>query len=237
MTTTTSWKANVLTLFPGMFDALKASITGRAVESRALELNIVDIRDFALDNYKSVDDAPYGGGAGQVIRPDVLGRAIENVYDRTNPAGPIILLSPRGKQFTQTDAEQLSCEKECTFICGHYEGVDERVIEYYGMRELSIGDFVTSGGETALLPIIDAITRLLPGVLGGAQSLEIESFGKSLDGLLEYPQYTRPETWNGISVPEVLLSGNHKKIEEWRKSMSITITKTNRPDLLRKETL
>ena len=218
-----------------MFDALKNSISGRAIGAGALVLNVVDIRGFATDNYKSVDDAPYGGGAGQVMRPDVLGRAIESVHDRSNPKGPIFCLSPRGERFVQKTAEDLARSPECAFVCGHYEGIDQRAIDYYGMRELSIGDFVTSGGESALIPIIDSIARLLPGVLGSEASLESESFGEALGGMLEYPQYTRPEVWNGLEVPEVLLSGHHGKIEEWRKYQSLETTRSNRPDLIRKE--
>ncbi|MDR1477168.1 MAG: tRNA (guanosine(37)-N1)-methyltransferase TrmD [Rickettsiales bacterium] len=230
----TSWKADILTLFPEAFKALGHSITGRAIGTGRVVLNIVDIRGFATDNYKSVDDAPYGGGAGQVMRPDVLGRALESVVG-SDGAVPIFCLSPRGERFTQKTAEDLASQKEVAFVCGHYEGIDQRAIEYYGMRELSIGDFVTSGGEVALLPIIDSVARLIPGVLGSEESLRDESFGDSLGGGLEYPQYTRPETWNGIGVPEVLLSGHHKKIEEWRKYQSSTITRSNRPDLMRKE--
>ncbi len=204
------------------------------MERDILKLNIVNIRDFATDNYKTVDDAPYGGGAGQVMKADVLGRAIDSVYDKSNPKGSIIYLSPRGKVFNQEIAEQLANEKETTFICGHYEGIDERVIEYYNITELSLGDFVLSGGEYALLPIIDAVSRLLPNVLGSSVSLEEESFSKNLSGLLEYPHYTRPEIWNNLPVPEILKSGHHKNIENWRHEKSLEITRKNRPDLLKK---
>lgn len=204
------------------------------MERNILKLNIVNIRDFATDNYKTVDDAPYGGGAGQVIKADVLGRAIDSVYNKSKPKGSIIYLSPRGKVFNQEIAEQFATEKETTFICGHYEGIDERVIEYYNITELSLGDFVLSGGEYALLPIIDAVSRLLPNVLGSSISLEEESFSKNLSGLLEYPHYTRPEIWNNLPVPEILKSGHHKNIEKWRHEKSLEITKKNRPDLLTK---
>lgn len=204
------------------------------MERDILKLNIVNIRDFATDNYKTVDDAPYGGGAGQVMKADVLGRAIDSVYDKSNPKGSIIYLSPRGKVFNQEIAEQLANETETTFICGHYEGIDERVIEYYNITELSLGDFVLSGGEYALLPIIDAVSRLLPNVLGSSVSLEEESFSKNLSGLLEYPHYTRPEVWNDLPVPEILKSGHHKNIENWRHEKSLEITRKNRPDLLKK---
>ncbi len=234
LTQNTCWQTNILTLFPEAFTALSHSICKRAMEREILRLNIVNIRDFATDNYKTVDDAPYGGGAGQVIKPDVLGRAIDSVYSKEAPKGSIIYLSPRGKTFNQHIAEKLASEVETTFICGHYEGIDERVIEYYNIQEISLGDFVLSGGEYALLPIIDSVTRLLPNVLGSNTSLEEESFSSSLNGLLEYPQYTRPEIWNGLEVPEVLRSGHHKKIMDWRKEKSLEITKKNRPDLLTK---
>lgn len=205
----------------------------RALERNILELNIVNIRDFATDNYKTVDDTPYGGGAGQIIKPDVLGSAIDSVYNKENPSGSIIYLSPRGKIFNQTLAENLAKETETTFICGHYEGIDERVIEYYNIQEISLGDFVLSGGEYALLPIIDSITRLLPNVLGSSASLEEESFSPKLNGLLEYPHYTRPEIWKGLNVPDVLKTGHHKNIEKWRHEKSLEITKRNRPDLVK----
>ena len=205
----------------------------RALERNILELNIVNIRDFATDNYKTVDDTPYGGGAGQVIKPNVLGSAIDSVYNKENPSGSIIYLSPRGKIFNQTLAENLAKETETTFICGHYEGIDERVIEYYNIQEISLGDFVLSGGEYALLPIIDSITRLLPNVLGSSASLEEESFSLKLNGLLEYPHYTRPEIWKGLNVPDVLKTGHHKNIEKWRHEKSLEITKRNRPDLVK----
>jgi tRNA (guanine37-N1)-methyltransferase len=235
LTRNTCWKINVLTLFPEMFDALRHSVIGRAMGAGLVRLNIVDIRDFSMDKYRTVDDAPYGGGAGQLLRPDVLGRAIDSVYNREKPKGPIFYLSPRGRRFDQDAAEELSRGKETTFVCGHYEGIDERVIEYYAIKELSLGDFVTSGGEVALLPVIDAAARLIPGVLGSEGSLEDESFGKGLRGLLEYPQYTRPETWNGLKVPEILTSGHHKNITDWRRARSLELTAAMRPDLLRRE--
>ena len=233
MTQNTCWKANILTLFPDVFKALECSMCKRALERNILELNIVNIRDFATDNYKTVDDTPYGGGAGQIIKPDVLGSAIDSVYNKENPSGSIIYLSPRGKIFNQTLAENLAKETETTFICGHYEGIDERVIEYYNIQEISLGDFVLSGGEYALLPIIDSITRLLPNVLGSSASLEEESFSPKLNGLLEYPHYTRPEIWKGLNVPDVLKTGHHKNIEKWRHEKSLEITKRNRPDLVK----
>lgn len=216
-----------------MFDCMNHSIIKRAIDNKILNLNTVNIRDFATDNYKTVDDAPYGGGAGQLLKPDILGYAIDSVYSRENKKGSIIYLSPRGKIFNQAIAERLSQEKETTFICGHYEGIDERVIEYYEIEEISLGDFVLSGGETALFPILDATTRLLPNVLGSAHSLSEESFSETLNGMLEYPQYTRPDVWKNLSVPEILKSGHHKKISEWKMAKSLEITKKNRPDLLK----
>lgn len=216
-----------------MFDCMNHSIIKRAIDNKILNLNTVNIRDFATDNYKTVDDAPYGGGAGQLLKPDILGYAIDSVYSRENKKGSIIYLSPRGKIFNQAIAERLSQEEETTFICGHYEGIDERVIEYYEIEEISLGDFVLSGGETALFPILDATTRLLPNVLGSAHSLSEESFSETLNGMLEYPQYTRPDVWKNLSVPEILKSGHHKKISEWKMTKSLEITKKNRPDLLK----
>lgn len=234
MTANTCWKVNILTLFPDMFDLINHSIIKRAIENKILNLNIINIRDFATDNYKTVDDAPYGGGAGQILKADIVGSAIDSVYNKASPKGSIIYLSPRGETFTQEIASTLSQEEETTFICGHYEGIDERILEYYNVKELSIGDFILSGGETALFPILDATTRLLPQVLGSEHSLVEESFSPALDGLLEYPQYTRPEVWNSLEVPEVLKSGHHKNIEDWKKEQSLEITKKNRPDLLTK---
>lgn len=233
MIANTCWKVNILTLFPEMFDCLNHSIIKRAIESNILTINTVNIRDFATDNYKTVDDAPYGGGAGQLLKPDILGYAIDSVYNKADKKGSIIYLSPRGKIFNQSIAQKLSQEQETTFICGHYEGIDERVIEYYEIEELSLGDFVLSGGEAALVPILDATTRLLPNVLGSAHSLAEESFSESLNGMLEYPQYTRPEIWNNIPIPEILKSGHHKKIAEWKSQKSLEITQKNRPDLLK----
>lgn len=230
----TCWKINILTLFPDIFDALNYSISKRAIDKGILKLNLVNIRDFAIDSYRTVDDAPYGGGAGQVLKPDVLGRAIDSVYDKSSKFESIIYLSPKGKVFNQNIANSLTFENNTTFICGHYEGIDERIIEYYDIMELSIGDFVLSGGEYALLPIIDSVVRLKSGVLGSKKSLLEESFSENLDGMLEYPQYTRPEIWNGLKVPEVLLSGHHKNINEWRCREALKITAKNRPDLLKK---
>jgi tRNA (guanine37-N1)-methyltransferase len=218
-------KVNVLTIFPELFPGfLGCSLTGRALEEKKVELNAINIRDYALDKHKSVDDTPCGGGAGMIMRPDVLGRAI----DANHSKGRIIYMSPRGKSLTQAKAKELSKEEELTIICGRFEGIDERIIEAYNIEEISIGDYILTGGEQAALIMLDAVIRLLPGVLGNEASIEDESFENNL---LEYPQYTRPIEWEGRTVPEVLLSGHHKNIEEWRKQMAEATTKDKRPDL------
>ncbi len=218
-------KVNVLTIFPELFPGfLGSSLTGRALEEKKVELNAINIRDYALDKHKSVDDTPCGGGAGMIMRPDVLGRAI----NANHSTGRIIYMSPRGKPLTQAKVKELSKQEELTIICGRFEGIDERVIEAYNIEEISIGDYILTGGEQASLIMLDAIIRLLPGVLGNEESIEDESFENNL---LEYPQYTRPIEWEGRCVPDVLLSGHHKKVEEWRKQMAEATTKDKRPDL------
>jgi len=218
-------KVNILTIFPELFPGfLGSSLTGRALEENKFELNAINIRDYALDKHKSVDDTPCGGGAGMIMRPDVLGRAIKENHTK----GRIIYMSPRGKTLTQSKVRELSKEEELTIICGRFEGIDERVIEAYDIEEISLGDYILTGGEQAALVMLDAIIRLLPGVLGNSSSIEEESFENNL---LEYPQYTRPIEWEGRLVPEVLLSGHHQKISEWRKQQSEATTKVKRPDL------
>ena len=218
-------KVNILTIFPELFPGfLGTSLTGRALEEKKFELNAINIRDYALDKHKSVDDTPCGGGAGMIMRPDVLGRAIAQNHTQ----GRIIYMSPRGKTLTQAKVRELSKEEELTIICGRFEGIDERVIEAYNIEEISIGDYILTGGEQASLIMLDAIVRLLPGVLGNSDSIEEESFENNL---LEYPQYTRPIEWEGRLVPEVLLSGHHQKIQDWRKAQQIATTKDKRPDL------
>ncbi len=217
----------VLTIFPEMFPGfLGYSLTGKALEEKKWQLTAVNIRDYALDKHKSVDDTPCGGGAGMIMRPDVLGRAIKANHQR----GRIIYMSPRGLPLTQSKAHKLSLEEELMIICGRFEGIDERVIEAYDIEEISIGDYILTGGEQAAQIMLDAIIRLLPGVLGNEESLTNESFE---DHLLEYPQYTRPIEWEGRTVPEILLSGHHQKIEEWRKEQAIIATKSKRPDLFK----
>ena len=218
-------KVNVLTIFPELFPGfLGSSLTGRALEEKKVELNAINIRDYALDKHKSVDDTPCGGGAGMIMRPDVLGRAISS----NHTSGRIIYMSPRGRALNQAKVRELSLENELTIICGRFEGIDERVIEAYNIEEISIGDYILTGGEQAALVMLDAVIRLLPGVLGNEESIEDESFENNL---LEYPQYTRPIEWEGRTVPSVLLSGHHKKIEEWRKLKAEATTQDKRPDL------
>ena len=219
-------KINILTLYPEMFPGcLGYSLAGKALAEQKVVLNVVNIRDFATDNYKSVDDTPFGGGAGMVMKPEVLDAAIKSVYQ----TGPLYYLSPRGKVFSQSMAKKWADEDiELTFLCGRFEGIDERIIEKWHIQEISLGDFVLSGGEPALITMLDAMIRLLPSVMGNAESAFEESFTNCL---LEYPQYTKPQTWQGLSVPEVLLSGHHENIRKWRLEQSQILTKTRRPDL------
>ena len=222
-------KINVLTLFPEMFAPLKLGIIGDAVEKGLIEINITDIRDFTLDKHRHVDDAPFGGGAGMVMQPEPIARAIETVDP--NHECLRIYMSPKGKTLTQRDAIELSKEKDLLFLCGSYEGVDQRVIDMFIDREMSIGDYVLTSGELACMVIVNAASRYVDGVLGSSESLSEESF---TGGLLEYPQYTRPQTFRGVSVPDVLLSGHHANIMAWRREQSLKITKERRPDLLEK---
>lgn len=218
-------KINVLTLYPEMFPgSLGLSLAGKALSENKWSLKLVNIRDFATDKYKSVDDTPFGGGAGMVMKPDVLDRAIASVHKDE----PIFYMSPRGPVFNQTMAQSFAQLETATFICGRFEGVDERVLEKWHINEISIGDFVLSGGEPALLTLLDAVIRLIPSVMGNADSLSEESFS---NGLLEYPQYTKPQMWDGRAVPEVLVSGHHANIQKWRKEQSEQLTKSRRPDL------
>lgn len=218
--------ANVLTVFPEMFPGyLGHSLAGKALDEGVWTLNVTNIRDFAADRHKTVDDTPFGGGAGMVMRPDVLGKAVEAVH---HAGTRLIYFSPRGTQVSQKMVEELANEGEATFLCGRFEGIDERVLEAYPFEEVSLGDFVLSGGEPAALAVLDAVVRLLPGVMGCRESLNEESFS---NGLLEYPQYTRPVEWNGRTVPEVLSSGHHGRIAAWRLSRAEELTKQRRPDL------
>ncbi len=218
----------VLTLFPEMIiQAFSYSILARAQKEGHIAINAINIRDFSKNKQRHIDDYPYGGGAGMVMQPQPIYDAYQSIPNEKR--GRIIYLSPQGKRFTQSIAQQLSKEKNIVFLCGHYEGVDERVLEELHVEELSLGDFVLTGGEIAAVAIIDAIARLVPGVLGKEISFQEESFS---EGLLEYPQYTRPPIFMGRKVPEVLLSGHHGNIAKWRKEQSVLRTKQKRPDLL-----
>ena len=225
-----SWKAWVMTLFPEMFPgSLDVSLTGRALENGLWGLETVDIRDFASDKHRSVDDTPFGGGPGMVLRADILGPAIDDTVAKAGADDlPLIYLSPRGKPFTQGRARELAAGPGAIFLCGRFEGIDERVLEAREIEEVSLGDFVMTGGELAAMALIDATVRLLPGVIGDPDSLTDESFE---GGLLEHPQYTRPQEWEGLGVPEALLSGNHGRIAGWRLEQSELLTKERRPDL------
>ena len=217
---------NILTLFPEMFETLKYSIIGKAIENGIIKLNIIDIRDFSRDKHKKVDDTPYGGGAGMIIRPDVVYDAYKSLKKKNVKT---IYLSPQGKTLTQEMVKQLSQQKELILLCGHYEGIDERVIEEIEPEEISIGDYVLTGGEIPAMVLIDSISRNVKGVIK-EESIKEESFS---EGLLEYPQYTRPEKFLNRKLPEVLLSGHHEKIEQWRKQKSFEITKRKRQDLIK----
>jgi tRNA (guanine37-N1)-methyltransferase len=225
-------RIDVLTLFPNMFESVfKESIIGRAVENGICTLNYVNIRDFSKDKHKRVDDYPYGGGPGMVMKPEPIYDALESVK-RDNSR--VIYLTPKGKVYNQELAKELSKEEHMILLCGHYEGVDNRIIENYVTDEISIGDYVLTGGEISAMVIIDSVVRMIPGVLGKEESLVEESH---YSGLLEYPQYTRPKEFKGHQVPDVLLSGNHKEIEKWRKYQSLKYTYLRRPDLIEKRNL
>ena len=222
----TMWRASVLTIFPEIFPGpLGASLAGQALASGTWSLEVTDIRSFATDKHRSVDDTPAGGGPGMVMKADVLGRAIDAVATDQRAR---LLLSPRGFPLTQSRVEDLAAGTGVVLVCGRFEGIDERVIAGRGLEEVSVGDYVLSGGEIAAMALIDACVRLLPGVMGAAASGTEESFA---DGLLEYPQYTRPQVWEGQPIPEVLLSGDHAKIAAWRRSEAERLTKARRPDL------
>lgn len=226
------WQARIITLFPQAFPGvLGESLTGKALQDGLWQLHTTDLRRFGVGKHRNVDDTPAGGGAGMVLRPDVLGAAIEATMQGTGGNWPLIYLSPRGRPMDQALMQSLARCDGVTLLCGRFEGVDERVLEHYGILEVSLGDFVMTGGEIAAQALIDATVRLLPGVLGNQASTEEESFSS---GLLEHPQYTRPAEWKGREIPEVLMSGHHGKVAEWRRQMSEEITKARRPDLWEK---
>jgi len=223
------WTAHVITLFPEAFPGvLGQSLTGRALKDGLWQLQTTALRDFGEGRHRNVDDTPAGGGAGMVLRADVTGRAIEAACADAPPDRPLICLSPRGAHFDQPMAQVLAAAPGVTLICGRFEGLDERVFAHFGVKEVSLGDFVLSGGEIAAQAMIDACVRLLPGVLGNAASTEEESFAS---GLLEHPQYTRPAEWKGLAIPEVLLSGDHGRIAQWRQEQAEALTRARRPDL------
>jgi tRNA (guanine37-N1)-methyltransferase len=220
---------NIITLFPEMFKGVfEESILRRAIESQKLEIHITNLREYGLGAHRVVDDTPYGGGGGMILKPDPIAAALEDIEQ----TGQVILTTPRGRPFVQSDAIRLSRLDVITIICGHYEGVDERVTQLFVDEELSIGDYVLTGGEIPAMVIADAVTRLLPGVLGKDT---IETGDSHYNGFLEHPHYTRPREFKGLSVPEVLLSGNHEQIRVWREQMAYKKTKEMRPDLLRNE--
>ena len=221
-----TWAATILTIQPDMFPGpLGISLSGKALAENAWSLETRDIRRHSTNRYGSVDDTPAGGGPGMVMRADIIAAAIDAVERNSRP---LILMSPRGKPFTQARARELSQGPGAIFVCGRFEGIDQRVIEARQLEEISIGDYVLSGGELASMIVIDSVVRLLPGVVGASESLSEESFEQ---GLLEYPHYTRPQLWEGREIPETLMSGHHRKIRDWRLAQSLELTKTRRPDL------
>ncbi|AVP53711.1 tRNA (guanine-N(1)-)-methyltransferase [Clostridium tetani] len=226
-----AFRIDILTLFPEMFNIFNHSIMGKALEKDIININTINIRDFTEDKHKKVDDYPYGGGAGMVMSPQPIVDSLKRVKETNR--GKVIFLGPRGKTFSHEMAKELSKEEELIFLCGHYEGIDERCYDYIDL-EISLGDFILTGGEMACIPIVDSICRLIPGVLGKNESFMEESF---YEGLLEYPHYTRPENFKGKEVPKILLSGHHENIRKWRKSKSLKITKKRRPDLFKKYNL
>ena len=223
------FQVKIFTLYPDFFPGiLSKGIYGRAIENSLWNLDVINIRDYAKDKHKTVDDTPYGGGEGMVLKPDVVAKALDQNLKKNEK---IIYLTPKGKTFDQNKAKKFLNEKKINILCGHFEGIDQRVIESRGIEEISIGDYILSGGETAAYVILDSILRLVPGVLGNENSYKDESFE---NGLLEYPQYTKPQIWEKTPVPEVLLSGDHSKIKDWRLSQSEAITRHRRPDLWQK---
>ncbi|MFC4354432.1 tRNA (guanosine(37)-N1)-methyltransferase TrmD [Chryseomicrobium palamuruense] len=223
-------KIQILSLFPEMFEGVFGhSILNKAQEQGRVELAVTNFRDYSTNKHKQVDDYPYGGGAGMVLKPEPLFAAVEDLKAKAEKPPRVILMCPQGERFTQKKAEELANEDSLLFICGHYEGYDERIREHLVTDEISLGDFVLTGGELAAMTVIDSVVRLLPDVLGNQVSHQDDSFST---GLLEHPQYTRPADFNGLKVPEVLLSGNHAKIEKWRRDESLRRTLERRPDLL-----
>ena len=225
-----TWSADVLTLYPEMFPGpLDKSLSGKALKKGIWSLNIHDLKEYGLGPHKSVDEKPSGGGPGMVLRADVIDTAINDCFKKDRP---LIYFSPKGKPLNQDTIEKFSSTKGVSIICGHFEGIDQRIIDLHDIEEISIGDYILSGGEIATIVFLDSLVRLLPDVLGNNNSKKIESF---TDGLLEYPQYTKPNEFKGMKIPDILLSGNHKAIKEWQENQALSLTKLRRPDLIDKK--
>ena len=225
-----TWSADVLTLYPEMFPGpLGKSLSGKALKKGIWSLNIYDLKEYGLGPHKSVDEKPSGGGPGMVLRADVIDTAINDCFKKDRP---LIYFSPKGKPLNQDTIEKFSSTKGVSIICGHFEGIDQRIIDLHDIEEISIGDYILSGGEIATIVFLDSLVRLLPDVLGNNNSKKIETF---TDGLLEYPQYTKPNEFKGMKIPDILLSGNHKVIKEWQKNQALSLTKLRRPDLIDKK--
>ena len=225
-----TWSADVLTLYPEMFPGpLGKSLSGKALKKGIWSLNIYDLKEYGLGPHKSVDEKPSGGGPGMVLRADVIDTAINNCFKKDRP---LIYFSPKGRPLNQDTIEKFSSTKGVSIICGHFEGIDQRVIDLHDIEEISIGDYILSGGEIATIVFLDSLVRLLPDVLGNNNSKKIETF---TDGLLEYPQYTKPNEFKGLKIPDILLSGNHKAIKEWQENQALSLTKLRRPDLIDKK--
>lgn len=223
-------KIDILTLFPQMFEGvLQHSILKRAIESGCMEFSFYDIRDYAQNKHRQVDDAPFGGGQGMLLMPQPAFDCLETVLAQAKEPRRVVYMSPQGQPLTAQTAKRLSSYEELVVLCGHYEGIDQRVLDTFVDEEISLGDFILTGGEIAAMAVADAVARFVPGVLGSAASAHEDSFS---DGLLEYPQYTRPSEFRGMRVPEILLSGDHQKIAQWRREQSLRVTKQKRPDLL-----
>ena len=225
-----TWSADILTLYPEMFPGpLDKSLSGKALKKGIWSLNTFDLKDYGLGPHKSVDEKPSGGGPGMVLRADVLDNAINDCFKKDRP---MIYFSPKGKPLDQEMIERFSVINGVSIICGHFEGIDQRIIDLHDIEEISVGDYILSGGEIATIVFLDSLVRLLPNVLGNGDSKKIESF---TDGLLEYPQYTKPNEFKGMKIPDILLSGNHKAIKEWQENQSLSLTKLRRPDLITKK--
>ena len=225
-----TWSADILTLYPEMFPGpLDKSLSGKALKKGIWSLNTFDLKDYGLGPHKSVDEKPSGGGPGMVLRADVLDSAINDCFKKDRP---MIYFSPKGKPLDQEMIERFSVINGVSIICGHFEGIDQRIIDLHDIEEISVGDYILSGGEIATIVFLDSLIRLLPNVLGNGDSKKIESF---TDGLLEYPQYTKPNEFKGLKIPDILLSGNHKAIKEWQENQSLSLTKLRRPDLITKK--